>query len=119
MTPIALELTGPFVERPNRLDVRPIEDLPAVAPHLHKPDVSQHTQVFRNAWLSDGQRLDDVADRTLGRGEQVEDVSAAWLGHGVECIRRGSGPGHDCDSIPILEYVKRLRYAAINIQREP
>ena len=65
MTPIALELTGPFVERPNRLDVRPIEDLPAVAPHVHEPDVPQHTQVFRNAWLSDGQRLDDVADRTL------------------------------------------------------
>jgi hypothetical protein len=119
MTPIALELTGPFVERPNRLDVRPIEDLAPVAPHVHEPDVSQHTQVLRNTWLSDGQRLDDVADRTLGRGEKVEDVAAAWLGHGVERVRRCSGPGHDCDSIPILEYVKRLRYAALNIQQEP
>ena len=78
------------MERPNLVDIRPIEDLPPVPSDIHKPNVSQDPQVLRDARLSEGERIDDSPNGSLRGGEVREDVAPAWLGDGIEGIgRRG------------------------------
>src|ERR671918_1098085 len=46
-------------------------------------------------WLRQAQRHDDVADGALGGREEVQDVSPAGFGDGVEAVGGRGGAGHE------------------------
>ena len=57
VSPVTLEPAGPFMERPDPISVRSIENLSAVAPRLDQADVSKHPEVFGHGWLGQAKRL--------------------------------------------------------------
>jgi glyoxylase-like metal-dependent hydrolase (beta-lactamase superfamily II) len=94
VAPVAFESGRPFVERPDPLGVRAIENLAAVTPHLHQADVTKHAEVLGDRRLRKAQRYNDVADGTLAGCEIVQDVSTTRFGDGVERVRRRGSARH-------------------------
>ena len=90
---------------PDRLSVRPIEFLPALAAHVHKPCLSQHTQVLRHRRLVQIQRFHDVPNRPLPSRQKAKNLPAPRLCNRIEDIRCGSSSCHIQDHIFPYEYV--------------
>jgi hypothetical protein len=56
--------------------------------------------------LGEPELADQVADRPLLVGQQIDDLPPARLGHRVERVGRGRCSGHAATYIPIWECVK-------------
>ncbi len=104
--PITFEAAGPLMKGFDGLGVGTIENLSAITSHVDETDVAKHAKMLRHRRLCQSQCDDDVSNRTLLRGEVVEDVASARFRNGVEHIRRRRRPSHECNRIPIREYVK-------------
>src|SRR5688572_9712783 len=103
--PVAFEHCAPFMNASELIGVGSIHGLPAFTTCRDQPDVAQHLQVLRDRWLIEFQRRGDLRHRMLLAGNELEDVTAAWLGDGIERIRGGRGARHTDLYIPIWEYV--------------
>jgi hypothetical protein len=84
--PEVLEGFRPLMERANRFGVGAIEHVPAVTPRADQPHSVKHPQVFGDGRLGKAQADHDVADRPLPESQEIQDLPAARLGDGVECI---------------------------------
>jgi len=104
-SPIALESAGPFVDRFDCFCVGTIERLAPVASHFHQADVQKHPEVLGDRRLREAEPLDDGADGALGGREEVQDVSPAGFGDGVEAVGGRGGAGHEPYYMSIWEYV--------------
>src|SRR3712207_6219760 len=79
-TPVAFEHRRPFVQRPDRLGVRAIEHLLALAPDVDEAHVAEHFEVLGHGRLAHPQAVDNLADRTLVGRQEREDVAPARFG---------------------------------------
>src|SRR6476659_2934679 len=82
------EHAAPVVNRAKRLRIRAVERPPAVAPRGHQADIPQHLEVLGHRRLLELERVGDLPHRPFLGGNELEDVSAARFGYGVERIRR-------------------------------
>jgi hypothetical protein len=94
MPPETFELSRPFVKRPDRIGIGPIQPSPAVAADVDETNLQQHAQVFRHRRLLKAQGSDDVSDWAFLESEIVQYFAAARFGDRVEGIRRRSGSWH-------------------------
>jgi len=85
MAPVAFKRLCPFVQRPDGLGVRAIEDLAPVASNVDETDIAQHLQMLRDGRLRQLERGDDVVDRPFVN-EEREDVATPGFGDGVENV---------------------------------
>ena len=84
--PVALEQRDPVVNRAQGFGFDADHGSAAFAPDGHQADVTQHLQVLRHRRLCHLERIDDIADRALVTGEELEDVPAPGFGDGVERV---------------------------------
>ncbi len=96
----------PLVDGPDSVWVGSIENLTTVGPYLHQPDITKNTQVLRDRRLRQANCGDNLRNRPLAAKQTVEDVAPTRLRDRIEDIRRGRGPGHWSNNIPMQEYVK-------------
>src|SRR6516162_9172642 len=75
--PVGLE---PFVDRPQRLGPDPVDPPLRVDSRLDQPRVAQHPEVLGHRRLAQSGRVDQLADGTLGRDQQIEDLPSMRLG---------------------------------------
>ena len=85
MPPEAFERLRPFVQRPDGLGVRAIEDLASVPSNVDEADVAEHLEVLRHGRLRQLEGVDDVVDWPFVN-EEREDVATPGFGDGVENI---------------------------------
>ena len=85
MAPVAFKRLRPFVQWPDGLGVRAIEDLAPVASNVDETDIAQHLQMLRDGRLRQLERGDDVVDRPFVN-EEREDVATPGFGDGIENI---------------------------------
>jgi hypothetical protein len=95
MPPVSLERAGPFVEWADRISVRAIEHLPAIAADIHEADLEQYAEVLGDGRLRKVESGDDVVYGALLGYEEAENVAAAGFGHGVEGVGGGGGARHE------------------------
>ena len=53
---------------------------------LHRPDLTEHTQVLGDLWLGQAKRNDHVAHRLLAQDQQVEDLPTSRFGNRIEGV---------------------------------
>jgi len=85
MAPEAFERLRPFVQRPDGVGVRAVEDLASVPPDVNESDVAEHLQVLRHGRLRQLERVDDVIDWPFVN-EEREDVTTPGFGDGVKNV---------------------------------
>ncbi len=77
-----------------RLGVEPVQPLPALIPHVHRPHLPQHPQVPRDLGLGQAKELHQLVHRALTLGKGVQDLPTAGFSNRVESVRSRRCPGH-------------------------
>src|SRR6185437_2331323 len=94
MVPVAFESFRPLMQRPDSFSIGAVEPVPSVAPHAHKPNLSQHAEMLRHGRLVDADGRNNFAHLAFLNDKQAENFPPARLGHGIESVRGGSSSGH-------------------------
>src|SRR5262249_21255121 len=94
LRPGALVGLHPVVDRLQRPAVEAVESLPPRVPHLDGSDFPQHPPAPRDLPPGEAELGDEVVDRALAAGEDVEDLPAPRLRDRVERVRRRRCPCH-------------------------
>src|SRR5580704_12049794 len=87
MLPQAFKGARPFVKRPDRFRVGPIEHPAAVATHIDETHIFEYTQMLRDRRLLQSQAQDDVAYGPLLQREIVQYLPPPRFSHRVKSIR--------------------------------
>jgi hypothetical protein len=110
------------VDRLQAPGVEAVDTLPALAADPDEADLTQDPQVLGDLRLRDADPLDQVRDRPLTAGEQVQDLPPAGLGHRVERVCRRRRPCHATNHIYRYGNVStraRRSEARTNVTRYP
>jgi hypothetical protein len=75
-----------------RVAVQPVQPLASLLAYVYRANFSEYPQVLGDLWLGEAEDAHQVVHRTLPVGKDIQDLSPAGLGHGVEriCCRRCS-----------------------------
>lgn len=107
MGPVALECTGPLVDRADCLSIGAIELVAAVAADMDEVNVAEDAQMLGDRGLIETHGHDEVADGEFAGNQESEDFAAARFGDSVECVGCGRSACHEKKQyILIWEYVK-------------
>src|SRR3954454_13397384 len=98
LRPRALVAAHPVVDGLERRAVEPVDPVPARLADVDRPDLAQHPQMLGDLGLGEPEHSHKLAHRALAAGQDVEDLSAPWLGHGVERVGGGRCAGHGAAS---------------------
>jgi hypothetical protein len=79
----------PRVELHQRFRTKPVPTSLRILPELDQPGIAQHLEMTGDTWLMHPDLLDQVAHRTLGLANRVEDPPPRRLGDHVEDFERG------------------------------
>ena len=107
VSPEALILLHPVMDRFQLLGVKAIQAKLSSLGHRNNSNFSEHAEVLRNGWLWNPERFDHLADSALvSVHQQVDNFASPRLGNCVEYVGGCRCSGHQLDYIPISEYVK-------------
>ena len=73
-----------MIERPQWLRPDAVDPSLGVDPHVHQARVTEHSQVLGDSRLTEFGRADQIAHRSFGFDQQVEDLAAVGLGENCE-----------------------------------
>jgi hypothetical protein len=93
--PRSFEVLDPVVDRLEWLTIQPIHPLPPFVSDRDQAHLSKHPQVLGHLGLSQAQQADEVVDRSLPAGEEIQNLPASGFGDGIERIGSGSCSRHE------------------------
>src|SRR3954453_6467270 len=93
LRPRPLVAAHPVVDGLERRAVEPGDTLPARLADVDRPALAQHPQMLGALGLGEPEHSHKLAHRALAAGQDVEDLSAPWLGPGAESVGGGRCPG--------------------------
>jgi hypothetical protein len=76
----------PAVKLPQGVGPQPVDALLALDPRLREARLTEHAEVSRHCWASDGEAGCDVARRPVTVAEEVDDLAARGIGESGEGV---------------------------------